>query len=147
MDGFQGRGDTWRMLVKLVQHIWETGEIPYQMLRVIVVLIPKGSSGDYRGIGLLEVVWKLIERVVDARLSKIELHDALHGFRAKCGCGTGIMEAKLTQQLAYREQCPLFGIFGPQKGLRCHGQGKVPGHPAGLGGGSQDGKDFEGLLG
>ena len=69
--------------VKLIQHMWETGEIPYQMLRVAVVLIPKGSSGDYRGIGLLEVVWKLIERVVDERLSKIELHDALHGFRAK----------------------------------------------------------------
>ena len=99
------------MLVKLVQHIWETGMIPYQMLRVVVVLIPKGSSGDYHGIGLLEVVWKLIERVVDARPSKIELHDALHGFRATRGCGTGIMEAKQVQQLAYREQCPLFGIF------------------------------------
>ena len=76
-----------------------------------MVLIPKGSSGDYRGIGLLEVVWKLIERVVDEGLSKIELHDTLHGFRAKRDCGTGIMEAKLVQQLAHREQCPLFGVF------------------------------------
>ena len=71
-----------------------------------------GDGGDpVPSIGLLEVVWKLIERVVDKRLSKIELHDALHGFRAKRGCGTGMMEAKLVQQLAYREQCPLFGIF------------------------------------
>ena len=31
-SGFAGRGDTWRMLVKLVQNIWETGEIPRQML-------------------------------------------------------------------------------------------------------------------
>ena len=31
---------------------------------------------------------------MDARLSKIEVHDALHGFRAKRGCRTGIMEAK-----------------------------------------------------
>ena len=97
-EGFQGRGGAWRLLVKLIQHIWETREIPYQMLRVVVVLIPKGSSGDYRGIGLLEVVWKLIERVVDERLSKIELHDTLHGFRAKRSCGTGIIEAKLVQQ-------------------------------------------------
>ena len=37
----------------------------------------KGSSGDYCGIGLLEVVWKLTERVIDKRLSKIELHDTL----------------------------------------------------------------------
>ena len=97
-EGFQGRGDPWQLLVKLVQHIWETGDIPYQMLRVVVVLIPKGSSGDYHGIGLLEVVWKLIERVVNERLSKIELHDTLHGFRAKRSCGTGIVEAKLVQQ-------------------------------------------------
>ena len=39
------------------------------------------------------------------------LHDSLHGFREKRGCGTGIMEAKLTQQLATVEQCPLYGIF------------------------------------
>ena len=99
------------MLVKLVQHIWETGEIPYQMLRVVVVLIPKGLSGDYHGIGLLEVVWKLIKRVVEKRLSKIEPHDTLHGFRAKRGYGTEIMEAMLIQQLMYHEKYPLFGIF------------------------------------
>ena len=111
IEGYKGRGDRWRLLLRLVENIWESGEIPRQMLRMIVVLIPKGTSGDFRGIGLLEVIWKLIERVIDERLSKIELHDCLHGFRAKRGCGTGIMEAKLVQQLAYREQCPLYGIF------------------------------------
>ena len=54
--GYKGAGNTWRLLVKLVKHIWETGEIPRQLLRMIVVLIPKGSSGDFRGIGLLEVI-------------------------------------------------------------------------------------------
>ena len=49
---------------------------------------------------------KLIERIIGKRLSKIELHDDLHGFRAKRGCGTGIMEAKYVQQLAYWEQAP-----------------------------------------
>ena len=39
------------------------------------------------------------------------VHDCLHGFRKKRDCGTGIMEAKLVQQLAFAEQCPLFGIF------------------------------------
>ena len=73
------------------------------MLLAIVVLIPKGMSGNYRGIGLLEVIWKLLERVLDARLLEVELHDYLHGFWAKRGCGTGIIEAKLLQQLAFRE--------------------------------------------
>ena len=80
------------------------------MLWMIVVPIPKGSPGDFCGIGLLDVIWKLIE-VIDERLSKIELHDCFDGFRAKRDCVTGIIEAKLVQQLAYREQCPLYGIF------------------------------------
>ena len=80
------------------------------MLLTIVVLIPKGG-GDYRGIGLLEVAWKAIEGVLDGRLKGVALHDSLHGFREKRGCGTGIMEAKLLQQLATIEQCPLYGIF------------------------------------
>ena len=110
-EGHVGKGDTWRLLVRLIQHVWETGEIPQQLLRIIIVLIPKGNSGDYRGIGLLEVIWKVIERILDGRLSKIKLHDCLHGFREKRGCGTGIMEAKLAQQLAFIERTPLYVIF------------------------------------
>ena len=53
----------------------KTGEIPRQMLLTIVVLIPKGnSSKEFRGIGLLEIIWKLLGRVLDLRLSEIELH-------------------------------------------------------------------------
>lgn len=52
-----------------------------------------------------------MEKVLDARLSKIPLHDCLHGFWPKRGYGAGIMEAKLVQQLAFAEQYPLYGIF------------------------------------
>ena len=38
--GYEGAGDTWRLLLKLIRHIWDTGEIPRQMLPTIVVLIP-----------------------------------------------------------------------------------------------------------
>jgi phage-related holin len=48
-----------------------------------VVLLPKGG-GDYRGIGLLEIVWKVIESIINRRIaSKIQFHDSLHGFIAK----------------------------------------------------------------
>ena len=60
---------------------------------------------------MLEVVWKVIERVIDARLKCVPLHDALHGFRPGRSCRTGIMEVKLAQQLASLEQSPFFGIF------------------------------------
>jgi hypothetical protein len=39
------------------------------------------------------------------------LHDSLHGCLASRGMGTGIIEAKLAQQLAHLEQMPFFGIF------------------------------------
>ena len=67
---------------------------------MVVVLIPKGK-GNYRGIGLLDPIWKAIEVVMDNRLKILELHDCLHGFLVGRGTGTAIMEVKLVQQLAY----------------------------------------------
>jgi len=92
------------------------------MLWVVVVfvfvLIPKGSGEyRYRGIGLLDPLWKVIECLIDARLNAIQfhVHDCLHGFVRKRGCGTGtaVLEAKLVQQLSYLRlrQAPMFGVF------------------------------------
>ena len=100
----------WRIFVSLIKEIWEHGEVPRQMLWMVVVLLPKGG-GDFRGIGLLEPFWKVIEIIMDGRLKSIELHDCLHGFLAGRGTGTAITEVKLTQQLAYLDQAPLYGIF------------------------------------
>jgi hypothetical protein len=44
---------------------------------VIIVLIPKGG-GDYRGIGLLEPMWKVCECVMDLCLNTFDLHDLHH---------------------------------------------------------------------
>ncbi len=75
----EGAGDNWRLLVRLVQVVWRTGKIPQQLLWIIVVLLPKGG-GDYRGIGLLEPIWKVLEVVMDQQLNSIKLHNSLHGF-------------------------------------------------------------------
>jgi hypothetical protein len=80
------------------------------MCWVVRVLIPKGG-GEYRGIRLLELIWKVLERVIDIRLEKITLHNSLHGCLAGRGTGTGIIKAKLAQQLAHLEQTPFFGVF------------------------------------
>ena len=65
-----------------------------------MVLIPKGK-GDYRGIGLVEVMWKIVAVILNLRLtSSITFHDVLHGFQAGRGTGTATLEAKLLQQLA-----------------------------------------------
>ena len=110
LTGFEGAGDPWRLLMRLVTAVWETGTIPQQLGWIIVVLIPKGG-GDYRGIGLLEPIWKIIERVMDQRLNAIQLHESLHGCRDGRGTGTAVIEAKLAQQLAHLEQRPFYGVF------------------------------------
>jgi hypothetical protein len=108
--GNENAGDNWRMFLTLVQAVWDHGDIPPQLLWVIVVLIPKGG-GDYQGIGLLEPMWKVCEQVMDMRLNKIPLHESLHGCRDGHGTGTAVMEAKLAQQLAHLEQVLFYGIF------------------------------------
>ena len=80
------------------------------MLWTIIVLISKGNSGDFRGIVSLKVVWKVITHVLAGQLFK-KLNDALHGFRAKKGCGTRITKAKLSQQLAFLESVLQCGFF------------------------------------
>jgi hypothetical protein len=110
LTGYKGAGDLWRLLMALVTAVWETGAIPQQLGWIIVVLIPKGG-GDYRGIGLLEPIWKIIERVMDRRLNAIPLHESLLGCRDGRGTGTAVIEAKLAQQLAHLEQRPFYGVF------------------------------------
>ena len=55
---------------------------------VVTMLIPKGG-GEYWGIGLLEPIWKVLERVMDLRLEKIKLHNSLHGCLASKAQGWG----------------------------------------------------------
>ena len=65
-----------------------------------MVLIPKGKK-DCRGIGLVEVMWKVVVAILNSQLMEyITFHDFLHGFRSGRGTGTSTLEAKLLQQLA-----------------------------------------------
>ena len=59
-QGIEEKGENWRLFIELVQAVWIHGIIPRQLLWSIVVLIPKGGE-DYRGIGLLEPIWKVLE--------------------------------------------------------------------------------------
>ena len=54
------------------------------------------NSGNYHGVGLLELDWKLIEKISDALLTRLETHDRLQGSLSGRGMDTAILEAKLT---------------------------------------------------
>ena len=77
VDLYQGN---WDRVVDLIQTCFREQQVPTQMLWLTVVLLPKGN-GDYRGIGLLEISWKVIESIINRRIAdKVNFHDALHGF-------------------------------------------------------------------
>ncbi len=109
-DGVEGIEDRWRSFVTLLRAVWESGTVPTQMTWMIIILLPKGG-GDYCGIGLLDPIWKVVEKVMVARFSVIKLHDCLHGRLPQRGTGTAIMEVKLQQQLAWMDQEPLYQIY------------------------------------
>ena len=47
-----------------------------------VILLPKGGK-DYRGIGLVGFMWKVVAEILNLRLTaSITFHDFLHGFLA-----------------------------------------------------------------
>ena len=76
-----------------------------------MVLIPKGK-GDYRGISLVEVLWKVVAVILNRRLtSSITFHDFLHGYMEGRGTGTVTLETKLLQQLADLGEEVLYVIF------------------------------------
>ena len=76
-----------------------------------MVLIQNGK-GEYRGIGLVETIWKVCMSIVNSWLqSSIVLHDVLQSFIQGRGTGTAIMNAKLDQQLAGIVHEPLFQVF------------------------------------
>ena len=73
-----------------------------------MVQIPKGNA-DTRGMGLLEVVWKVVELVNYNRIKTVvQFHDVLHGFRAGRGGGNCNNVAQTR---------PVFGKFEPSPPL------------------------------
>ena len=101
----------WGRVVDLVQTAFRDGDLAEEVTWKAVVLIPKGK-GDYRGIGLVEVMWKVVAVILNRHLtSSITFHNVLHGFRAGRGTGTVTLEAKLLQQLAAMREEVLYVIF------------------------------------
>jgi hypothetical protein len=68
--------------------------------------------GKYRGIAQLEVVCKLVAKILKGQLaSKMKFHDAVHGVRSGRGTGTAIIETKLLIQLAQWTAKPRYFAF------------------------------------
>ena len=74
-------------MVELVQTAFWDWDLAEEYTWQAVVLIPKGK-GNYRGICLVEVMWKVVAVILNRRFtSYITFHDVLHGFWAGRGMG------------------------------------------------------------
>ena len=82
-------------IMDIVQHMWQTVDIPQELGWTVLVLVPKGTT-DTWGIGLLDNLWKVLEALIDTHLrASPHSHGVLHGFQAEKGMGTAIIKPKL----------------------------------------------------
>jgi len=93
-EGMEG-ATCFTKLVSLCQCIYDTGEIPQAMKEGILVRLPKTGTKEFRGITLLDTVYKLISSCMNYQAQKaIDYHDGIHGFRTGRGCQMALFEAK-----------------------------------------------------
>ena len=101
----------WEIVVDLVQTAFREGGLAEEATWKTVILIPKGKK-DYQGIGLVEVMWKVVAAILNRWLTaSITFHDLLHGFQAGHITGTATLKAKLLQQLSALRKEIMYVIF------------------------------------
>ena len=73
--------EMWVKVVEMTQTAFREGKLAEEAAWQTVVRSPKGK-GEFRGIGLVEVTWKIMAVILHRRRTTgLHLHDALHGFR------------------------------------------------------------------
>ena len=98
-------------MVRITHKNFKDGAVPEEVAWDTTIFLPK-VRGEYWGIGVIVVVWKVCAAVVNCWLKRsVTLHDTLHGFRAGRGTGKATLEKKLAQQLAGIVHKPLFQVF------------------------------------
>ena len=66
----QGGQITEQMTTKLIEHIWETADIPSEMNRAHICLLPKGTTdlhdpSNHRPISLMNIWVKIIDKIIN----------------------------------------------------------------------------------
>ena len=78
----------------------------------ILVLTPKEDKGAVRGIGLLDVIHKIISQIINLQMNeKIKFCELVHGFCKNRGTYTAISEAKIHTQIATCKSTPVYQIY------------------------------------
>ena len=90
----------WMKVVAIVKASFCNETLANKSTWHMVVLIPKGYGRDFRGIGLVEVLWKTLTGLLNFHFtSEIQFRDILRGFWSIRGMGTSSLKSKLLHQL------------------------------------------------
>ena len=102
---------TFQLLRSIILDLWKNELPPDQWETGLLKIIPKkgdlSQPGNYRGIMLLEVAYKIIAKIVHSRLVPIAEkldHESQSGFRPRRGCVDVVFTAKLAMKKR-REHC------------------------------------------
>ena len=115
---FHGGVDLWDRMLEVMQKVWEEGKVVRDWQDAVVVPIPK--KGDlkqcdhWRGISLLDVVGKVLGRIVQERLQVIAeniLPESQSGFRKERGCADMIFVTRQLVEKAREHGESLYVLF------------------------------------
>ena len=105
-------------LLDLVHTVWEEGKVPRDWSNAVLIPIPKKGNLSYcdnwRGIALLEVIGKVVARVLQARLQMVaeeELPDSQCGFRKGRGCSDMIFTVRQLVEKSIEHRSKQFIIY------------------------------------
>ena len=93
--------------------------LPIELSWTILVFLPKCKVNN-RGIGTLEVLWKVVEAIIDTHIkTAVIFNDVLHGFRACRGTETAIVEIKMSSEDCKYQPGPVIpGVLGSSESLQ-----------------------------
>ena len=118
-------GDFVGMIIELVKTAWEEKRVPQEWVDAILVPIPKKGNlhrcDNWRGIALLEVVGKVMARVVQGRLQRVaeeELPESQCGFRRGRACTDMIFTVRqLTKKAIEHKSQGIPGLCRSQESI------------------------------
>ena len=106
------------LLLDLTHTVWEERRAPKEWADAILVPIPKKGNlrncHNWRGIALLEVVGKVVARILQERLQQLakeELPESQCGFRKGRGCSDMIFTVRQLAEKAIEHQSKQFFLF------------------------------------
>ena len=106
------------MIVDLLSSVWKERKVPKEWIDAIVVPIPKKGDlkicDNWQGIALLEVVGKMVARIIQDRLQKVaerELPESQCGFRRGRGCTDMTFTVRQLVEKSIEHTTKLYIIF------------------------------------